>query len=183
MTLFSANPFKIFTQFVAESFSKLCLSPGTFHSKFIQKFRSLSPLTNPKGFSLVEIMIVFGIIGTILALIGNRIVGANDKAKVRQAKIVLTQVSDALNNYYTDCGKYPSSLNGLLKEDADCSNWGPGAYMKPTKDGKILDPWNNEIQYSPTNSGDFSLTSLGKDGQPGGTGYAKDISLDEESAE
>lgn len=147
------------------------------------RFKPQRTLTNQKGFSLVEIMIVLGIIGTILALIGNRIVGANDKAKVRQAKMVLSQVSDALNSYYTDCGKYPASLNGLLKEDADCSNWGPGAYMKPTKDGKILDPWNNELQYGPSDSGDFTLSSLGKDGQPGGTGYAKDISLDEESAE
>lgn len=144
--------------------------------------RPSKSLKNKKGFSLIEIMIVLGIIGAILAAVGSRIVGANDKAKVRQAKMLLSQVSDALNNYYTDCGKYPESLDGLLKADASCSNWGPGPYMKATKDGQILDPWNNPLQYGPSESGDFTLKSLGKDGKPGGSAYAKDVSLDDESA-
>ncbi len=135
-----------------------------------------------KGFSLVEIMIVLGIIGAIIAMIGPRVVGANDKAKVRQAKMLLGQVSDQLNNYYTDCGKYPQSLDGLMKEDPDCSGWGPTAYMKPNKGSKIVDPWGTEIEYSPTENGEFTLKSLGKGGQPGGTGFAKDITLDDESS-
>lgn len=158
-----------------------------FSTRFFSSAEKSSSITSrsksQKGFSLVEIMIVLGIIGAIIAAIGPRILGANDKAKVRQAKMLLGQVSDALNNYYTDCGKYPATLDGLMKEDADCSNWGPGAYMKATSGGKILDPWNTELVYGPTESGDFSLKSLGKGGQPGGTSFAEDISLDEESAE
>lgn len=142
--------------------------------------KPFNPLAQQNGFSLVEIMIVLGIIGTIIALIGQQIVGANDRSRVRQARIVLTQVSDALNNYNMDCNKYPESLDALIKAD-DCSGW-TGPYMKG-KGGRILDPWNNPLEYSPSENGDFTLKSYGKDGKPGGTESNKDIPLHEESGE
>jgi general secretion pathway protein G len=133
-------------------------------------------IKNQKGFTLVEIMIVLAILGAIFALLSGRIVGARDKAKVKETQIQMGQISNALAMYYNDCGKYPASLDSLQKNSGDCSNWGPEAYYKK----KLVDPWNNPFAYE-LNSSEYTLKSLGKDGKEGGTEYGKDISADEES--
>ena len=139
-------------------------------------------LNNRRGFSLVEIMIVLGIIGTILALVGNQILGGKEKADRQAAKTQLTQLTNALNTYESDCGKLPGSLDALMKNTEDCSNWGPKPYYQG-KSGKILDPWNGPFDYQPSDDGTFVLRSLGKDKAQGGTGVNQDISLDEGTAE
>ena len=131
---------------------------------------------NQKGFTLVEIMIVLAIIGSIFALMGDKIFGALDKSKIKEAKIQLGQISQAVSMYYTDCGKFPQTLENLRKADANCANWGPEPYYK--KEAK--DPWGNAIVLD-LNGSEFNLKSLGKDGKDGGSGYDKDILLDEEA--
>lgn len=144
-----------------------------------QNYLTLSSLSRPlrqqAGMTLVEIMIVLAIIGAIVALLTNTVGGALDKSKVREAKIQMGQITQALNMYYTDCGALPKSLEGLAKPDADCKNWGPEAYYKK----KLKDPWNNDFIYEATSSGGFNLKSLGKGGKEGGTGYEADILADE----
>lgn len=126
-------------------------------------------LKSKKGFTLVEIMIVLAILGSIFALLAGRFTGARDKAKVKEANIQMGQIANALSQYNLDCTKYPSNLEGLKKAD-DCKNWGPTPYYQ----GKLLDPWNNPYVYD--NSGaEFVLKSLGKDKKEGGSGFDKDI--------
>lgn len=131
-------------------------------------------LKNRKGMTLIEIMIVLAIIGSIAALLLPNITGQLDKSKVREARIQLTQIVNALSMYYTDCGKYPESLEGLTKADPNCSNWGPEPYYKKS----LKDPFNNEIVYE-LNGSEYTLKSNGKDGREGGSGYNADITLDE----
>lgn len=138
--------------------------------------KSQKATLNQKGFTLVEIMIVLAIIGSIFALMGDKIFGALDKSKIKEAKIQLGQISQAVSMYYTDCGKFPQSLDNLRKADANCANWGPEPYYK--KEAK--DPWGNAIVLE-LNGSEFNLKSLGKDGKEGGSGYDKDILLDEEA--
>lgn len=127
-------------------------------------------LNNEQGFSLLEIMIVLGIIGTIIAMIGQRVLGARDRAKVREAQMQLSQFTEAISMYYNDCGKNPASLDNIIKADADCNNWDPGTYSKL----KTNDPWGNPIVYELQGT-DFVLKSLGKDGKEGGSGNNSDI--------
>lgn len=133
-------------------------------------------LSNNRGMTLVEIMIVLAIIGSIMALLLPKIAGAGDKAKVKEAKIQIGQLINSLSMYQTDCGKFPQSLQGLLAQDSGCTNWGPEAYYKVSKgQDSIKDPWGNDYVYTLEN-GDFEIKSLGKDGAEGGTGYNADIS-------
>lgn len=134
----------------------------------------MSLLKNRKGMTLIEIMIVLAIIGSIAALLLPNITGQLDKSKVKEARIQMTQIVNALSMYYTDCGKYPQSLEGLAKADAECSNWGPEPYYK--KD--LKDPFNHELVYEVTGT-EYSLKSLGKDGKEGGSGNDKDITLED----
>ena len=131
-------------------------------------------LKSKKGFTLVEIMIVLAILGSIFALLAGRFAGARDKARVKEANIQMGQIANALSQYNIDCGKYPASLEGLQKAD-DCKNWGPTPYYAK----KLNDPWNNPYVYEISN-GDFVLKSFGKDKKEGGTGFDKDITWGDE---
>lgn len=133
-------------------------------------------LLSNKGFTLVEIMIVMAILGSIFALLAPRFTGAKDKANIKEAKIQMSLIMNALTAYETDCGKYPSELSKLQKADAECTNWGP----KPYYTNKLLDPWGHPFYYE-LNGGEYILKSFGKDGKEGGSEFAKDIPSDEGS--
>ena len=136
-------------------------------------------ISNRRGMTLIEIMIVLAIIGSIMALLLPKLVGSQDKAKVKEAKIQLGQLMNSISMYYTDCGKYPTSLAGLSKPDPACSNWGPDPYYKLSKGHEtIQDPWGHDFVYEAT-GGSFTLKSLGRDGAEGGSGYDADISSDD----
>lgn len=138
--------------------------------------RRKSALKNNLGMTLVEIMIVLAILGSIAALLLPRLGGAQDKAKVREAKIQIGQLVNALSLYYSDCGRYPQALQGLLNKDDSCSNWGPEPYYKAKgQDTSIKDPWGNDYVYE-ASGGEYTVKSLGKDGSDGGSGYGADIS-------
>jgi general secretion pathway protein G len=134
-------------------------------------------IKSSKGFTLVEIMIVLAILGSIFALLAGRFAGARDKAKVKEANIQMGQISNALANYNLDCNKYPAALDGLKKAD-DCKNWGPNAYYQ----GKLEDPWGNPYSYE-ISGAEFVLKSLGKDKKDGGSGFDRDITWGEEEGE
>jgi general secretion pathway protein G len=145
------------------------------HNQTTNVTQSRRSLTNQRGMTLIEIMIVLAIIGGLMALLAPRFTGAQDKAKVRETKISMGQVINALNMYYTDCGKFPSNLDALVKAPGDeCQNWGPEAYIK--KEPK--DSWGNAYVYSIDGS-NFIIKSFGKDGREGGSGFDKDINSDE----
>ena len=128
-------------------------------------------LLNRRGMSLIEILIVLAILGGVMTMILSRVFGAKDKASVQQTKLAIGQIMEKLTMYQNDCGHFPESLDGLMKADSSCSNWGPEPYFKtlPT------DGWGHPFQYS-LNGGEFILKSLGKDNKEGGDGFGKDIS-------
>ncbi|GIL17803.1 MAG: type II secretion system protein GspG [Oligoflexia bacterium] len=137
------------------------------------KFQS-SKLINQRGMTLIEILIVLAIIGTLMAVLIPQVTSRLDKSRVGQTKIAMGQVVNALNLYYTDCGKFPKSLEGLSKSDADCPNWGPEPYLKKTP----KDAWNRDFAYE-IEGNNYLIKSLGSDGREGGDGYGKDITSED----
>ena len=136
-------------------------------------------LNNKRGFSLVEIMIVLVIIGMIAATMGQKLFGGLDRAKVRDAKIMMRKLADALEMYNTDCNSYPTSdqtLQALVEEpggEPACDSWGPSYLKKIPKD-----PWGREYDYE-SDGVEFDIISLGKDKREGGSDFAKDIHFNE----
>lgn len=134
-------------------------------------------MNNNRGMTLVEIVIVVAILAGLLAVLGNQVMSQFNKAKVNQAKIQIGEIGKALDMYYTDCGSYPESIQALLSsEGANCSNWGPDAYIKKNV---LMDPWNRQFTYYGDGT-TYTITSLGADGREGGSGLDKDISSDDE---
>jgi general secretion pathway protein G len=129
-----------------------------------------------RGFTLVEILVVITIIGLIMALVGPRVINYLGEAKVKAAKIQIESFSSALDLYYLDAGRYPSSSEGLAalaQRPGGSASWN-GPYLK----GGVVpnDPWGHPYQYrSPGEHGAYDIVSYGSDGQEGGTGTASDI--------
>lgn len=137
--------------------------------------RSLvNPLKNNIGMTLMEIMIVLAILGSLIAILLPRFTGQIDKSKMQETKILMGQLIGAITNYNVDCGKFPETLDNLLNADASCSNWGPEAYIK--KEPK--DAWGTPFEYSIEGT-NYVIKSMGSDKRPGGDGYGKDISSED----
>ena len=104
-------------------------------------------ILNQAGMTLMEIMIVLAIIGSLMALLLPQLQGAMNRSNAKQSKIAMAQIQQAINGYQMDCGKLPASLDSLSKADADCPNWGPDPYLKKIpKDG-----WGHEFTYEVNN--------------------------------
>ena len=116
------------------------------------------------GFSLIEIMVVLIIIGMLAAGVATNFLGKADDAKLKQVKVDLVKIENALDLYKLDNYRYPTNEQGLEVL--------VGNYLK----GYPLDPWGNDYVYvEPGEKGPYDLYSLGADGRSGGEGYDADI--------
>jgi len=70
-----------------------------------------------KGFTLIEIMIVFALIGILVGLAIPQYKNAVKRARETVLKDNLFQLRKLINQYYADKGKYPLSLQTLVDED------------------------------------------------------------------
>lgn len=125
------------------------------------------------GFTLVEVLVVISIIGLIMGLVGPRVLNYLSDAKVKAAKIQIESFSSALDLYFLDTGRYPSStegLNALMQRPSSASAWN-GPYLKGTVVPK--DPWGSPYVYkSPGDRKPYEIMSYGPDGQNGAKGAA-----------
>jgi general secretion pathway protein G len=133
-----------------------------------------------RGFTLIELMVVIVILGILAGLIIPRIMGRPDEARRAKARIQIENLETALKLYRLDNGHYPTTEQGLQalvqqpSVGVDTKNWRQGGYLEKSKVPK--DPWGKDFVYiSPGTHGDYDLSSLGADGEPGGEGKDKDI--------
>lgn len=129
-----------------------------------------------RGFSMIELMVVMVILGLIAGLVGPRFFGRADVAKVQAAETQIEMMRSALNLFYLDMGRFPSTQEGLaalLRKPSEAKFW-QGPYL----DNELpKDPWQNPYKYELKRSGlsQFSIYSLGADGKPGGGELNADI--------
>src|SRR6266581_3751625 len=136
------------------------------------------------GFTLVEMLVVITIIGLIMGLIGPRVLNYLSESKVKAAKIQLQSFGSALDLFYLDAGRFPSTAEGLavlVQRTPGVTAWN-GPYLKG---GSVpADPWSHAYVYrAPGEHGPYDIVSFGSDGQGGGSGVAADISLERTSAQ
>src|SRR2546422_11752910 len=85
-----------------------------------------------RGFTLVEILVVITIIGLIMGLVGPRVLNYLSESKVKAATIQIQSFTSALDLFYLDLGRYPSTSEGLaalIQRPAGSSSWN-GPYLK-----------------------------------------------------
>ncbi len=137
---------------------------------------SSSTRQTERGFTLVEMLVVITIIALIMALVGPRVLNYLTDAKIKTAKIQITSLENALDLYYLDANRYPTTSEGLralVERPGGTAAWS-GPYLK----GNTVpnDPWGRPYVYrSPGEHGAYDIMSYGADGQEGGTGADGDI--------
>jgi general secretion pathway protein G len=130
-----------------------------------------------QGFTLIEMLVVLGIIALLASLVAPQVIKYLSKAKSDTATAQIKNLQSAIELYFLDTGRYPASsegLLGLIEAPEAALNWN-GPYLK-NRDG-LIDPWGRPFVYvTPGKDGDYDLMSYGQDGEPGGDGESKDIS-------
>lgn len=137
-------------------------------------------MSSPRGFTLIEVMVVVIIMGILSTLVLPAVMGRTGEARQSAATSQIAMISLALDMYRADNGRYPTTDQGLQslveKPSAEpvAGNW-RGSYLK----NAILpsDPWGSEYLYlSPGMSGrPYDIISRGADGVEGGEGEDADV--------
>lgn len=129
------------------------------------------------GFTLLELLVVLGILGLLIGLVAPAVVRQFGAAKQTVAQQSIARLGTILDIYRLDVGTYPTSQQGLavlVARPANARIWN-GPYAK----GDVLnDPWGNSYQYRAPGQRaglPYDLFTLGADGKAGGTGEAADI--------
>jgi general secretion pathway protein G len=130
-----------------------------------------------KGMTLLEIIIVVALLGTLMTILVRNLQTSSDNAKVGQAQIGMANLEQALQLYRVHNNKYPSTAEGLgalISAPANSKRW-RGPY---TETNKLKDPWDNDYQYT-SDGNKFQIISNGPDMAPG---TADDIKYHEDDA-
>lgn len=133
-------------------------------------------MPSSNGFTLIELLVVLVILGLLGGIVGVNVINKGNEAKPKAAKEQINNFISALELFYVDMGRYPTTEEGLaalITAPADGEKWN-GKYLQKTAIPQ--DPWNRDYIYrSPGEHGEFEISSLGADGAEGGEKLNKDI--------
>lgn len=133
-----------------------------------------------RGFTLIELLVVIIVLGLLAGLVAPQILGRVSEARSKTAKTQIELIGVALDNYRLDNGSYPTTeqgLEALIAKPARSPlplNW-RGPYLRKALPG---DPWDRAYIYrspgehAPTA---YDLSTLGRDGTPGGEDEDADV--------
>ncbi len=124
---------------------------------------------------MLELLVVMVIIGLLASYVGPKYFSQIGKSESKIAKAQIDAFDKALAQYRLEVGHYPTTeqgLTALTARPAGEQKW-DGPYLAKNVPP---DPWGKSYVYKfPGQHGDYDLYSLGKDGVPGGTGDAADV--------
>lgn len=134
------------------------------------------------GFTLIEILLVIVIILLLAGALVVFVLPQQEGAEKNTTRLMLSNVSSALDTYRLNLGHYPTEqeggLNALLtkptfENERQGDKWN-GPYLKPGT--KLDDPWGFAIRYEVVDRSQaadgakstlpYKLFSVGPDGQP-----------------
>ncbi len=118
-----------------------------------------------RAFTLIELLLVLVILGTLAAIVVPKFASRGDDARITAARSQIAEIETVLGTFEVDHGRYPTTEEGLA------------ALVQPPASLKVqrqylpripLDPWGNEYVYrcpGQRNPSGYDLFSKGKDGQ------------------
>lgn len=143
-------------------------------------YRTDRPRAGRDGFTLIEMLVVIAIIAVLAAVVAPEIFKNVGDANSGAARQQIELLGAALDGYRLDNHAYPTTEQGLAALRTE-----PVAGQRPPRwRGPYLrraiprDPWQNPYVYVSPGVHDpqgYDLSSLGRDGRPGGEGEDADI--------
>lgn len=126
-----------------------------------------------RGFTLLEILLVVGLLALLAAFAIPALTQQGEKAKIELAKAAIKSngsLSQAIDLYKFNCGKFPEELKYLVEKptDDDIAKKWTGPYLKDIEG--LKDPWGHDFVYAAPgthNEQGFDLWSMGPDGIDG----------------
>jgi len=112
-------------------------------------------LKKHKGFTLVELLIVVGIIGILATLLMANFIGVRQRARDAQRKSDLRQIQSALEIYRSDISTYPATIYA-----ASCPTSGS------LSGGSPANTYMSKVPCDPSSNANYTYTQTGS-----GTGY------------
>jgi general secretion pathway protein G len=120
-----------------------------------------------RGFTLVEILIVIGILAVVAAIATPRYADYKERLRVTQAKQDIAAINAQVKVYMNDNRTPPDSL-GAVGQGGKLDPWGrPYQYQKLEGVKGVAGKARKNKNLVPLNS-DFDLYSMGKDGASAG---------------
>ena len=122
------------------------------------------------GFTLMEILVVVLLIGMLMTLVSTRLFSRLDESKITLAGGQLQKLSQQLELYKLDNGRYPTGGQGLRalvtepNEEPIPRRYPKSAYARSAD---LQDPWGTQYTYEQPgthNAHSYDLFSLGPDG-------------------
>lgn len=118
------------------------------------------------GFTLIELLVVMAIIATLLSIVAPRYFNSIDKAKEAVLRQDLGIMRDAIDQFYSDTGKYPIDLEELVEK----------RYLRRVPVDPFTESDRTWVAVPPPNEGDEGLYNV----KSGHSGQASDGSFYEE---
>lgn len=136
-----------------------------FLDSVLKPFRFKSLASN-SGMTIIEILIVIALIGTIMTIVMTNVLQKSDEAKVDLAKISMKKLGENIQLFRHDANHVPQEgegLEALIEKPASAARW-KGPYTEPDK---LEDPWGNKYVYQAIDRTKYTITSVGPDGEVG----------------
>jgi len=127
---------------------------------------SMSGANQCKGFTLIELLVVMAIIATLLSIVAPRYFNSIDKAKESVLRQDLGVMRNAIDQFYSDFGKYPIDLAELVDK----------RYMRSIPKDPFTESDKTWIEIPPKNETESGVYDV----QSGYTGRALDGSYYQE---
>ncbi|MFN3197908.1 MAG: type II secretion system protein GspG [Bradymonadia bacterium] len=109
---------------------------------------------HPKGYSLIEILVVISLIGVVMAITVTNVISLIDEANIKATKVKIKQVADQVVQHRVIHDEYPGRLEDKVRR--------PNGRSGPMKADALKDAWKNPWAYK-SGERDFDLSSAGVD--------------------
>jgi general secretion pathway protein G len=127
--------------------------------------RHRNPRRRLSAFTLIEMLLVLVILGILAAIVVPKFTGVSANAQRKAAATQISTFATAIDMFEVDNGHYPKTLNDLMVQPRDASNW--HQYMESIP----MDPWQHAYVYTfpgKHRTSSYDLMSMGPDGKAGG---------------
>lgn len=127
--------------------------------------------TLKSGIAMMELVIYIAVLAILAMAVVPTLLNRLDKAKVSTTTTNLQSTKQAIMSFYTDTGRYPESLNDLMRKPLDdnlAKKW-HGPYLDMSDEDDVpVDGWGNDLVYRRSDAGaskPYELYSHGSGGE------------------